>query len=213
MRKGADQIFAQWATDRSPGCAVAVVRKGRIVYKNAFGMADLEHAIPITPSTVFDIASMAKRFTAACVGLLEQRKALSLSDPIQDYVPGLASYEARVTVRHLLDHTSGLPDYYSLVWFAGRQTYQGLGEAEIMKLLSKWRQLNFVPGEQYSYSNTGYFLLGLIVKVVSGQSLKDFATENLFRPLGMKSSSFRHDFRLPVRNRAADIPPHRRATF
>lgn len=202
-----DKIFAEWDKPDSPGCAVAVIKDGKIVYKRGYGMADLERNVPISPTTVFDVGSVSKQFTAACILKLAGQGKLSLDDDIRKYLPELPQYEKPVTIRQLVHHTSGLRDYLTLMSMAGMRLENRYAEEEIYELIARQKALNFSPGDEHLYSNTGYFLLAMIVKRVSGQSLRQFADEQIFRPLGMKHSHFQDDFSIIVKNRAIGYGP------
>ena len=197
-----DRVFATWDKSDSPGCALGIVQNGKLVYQKGYGQANLEHDVPIRPSTVFYIASTSKQFTAASIALLAKQNKLSLDDDIRKYLPELPVYESPVTIRHLIHHTSGIPDYLELLGLAGQRLDDVHGEEEILELLSRQKSLSFKPGDQFLYSNSGYFLLAVIVKRVSGKSLAQFAEEQIFLPLGMTHSRF-HDSRTRlVKNRA-----------
>lgn len=187
---GLDEIFAEYDSTHSPGCAVAVIRKGEIIHERAYGMADLEHDVPMTPRAVVHIASVSKQFTAAAIALLEEQGKLSPDDDVRKYVPELPDYGHKIAIQHLVHHTSGLRDYQNLISLSGRSISEAMPEEAIVDLLARQKQLNFAPGTQHSYNNSGYFLLALIVKRVSGQSLAEFAAENIFQPLGMTHTGF-----------------------
>jgi CubicO group peptidase (beta-lactamase class C family) len=189
-----DDIFAKWNRADSPGCALGVYKDGHILYKRGYGMANLNDDIPITPSTVFHVASMSKQFTAASILLLVQQGKLSLNDDVHKYIPELPDFGEHITIRHLLHHTSGLRDQWALLDLAGWRIFQDLiTDDDIMSLVTRQRELDFKPGEQYMYSNTGFTLLAIIVKRVSGMSLREFTTKNIFEPLGMTNTHFRDD--------------------
>ncbi len=197
-----DRVFAAWDKPDSPGCALGIVRNGELVYQKGYGQANLEHDVPIRPSTVFYIASTSKQFTAASIALLAKQNKLSLDDDIRKHLPELPVYDGTVTIRYLIHHTSGIPDYLELLGLAGQRLDDVHSEEEILELLSRQRSLSFKPGDQFLYSNSGYFLLAVIVKRVSGKSLAQFAEEQIFQPLGMTHSRF-HDSRTRlVKNRA-----------
>jgi CubicO group peptidase (beta-lactamase class C family) len=189
-----DKIFAKWDTAKSPGCALSVMKDGHIVYKRGYGMADLDHDIPITPATVFHVASISKQFTAASILLLAQDGKLSLDDDVRKYIPELPDFGSRITIRHLLHHTSGLRDQWELLGLAGwRYSLDLITDDDVLELVSRQKDLNFKPGEKYVYCNTGFTLLAQIVKRVSGQSLREFTIARIFNPLDMKSTHFRDD--------------------
>jgi CubicO group peptidase (beta-lactamase class C family) len=198
-----DRIFAAYDRDDAPGCAVGVIEGGKLTYARGYGSAQLEHGVRITPSTTFYLASTAKQFTAYSVLLLERDGKLALDDDVRRYIPELAPFADPITIRQLLHHTSGLRDYFGLFALRGWQYDELLTPEELLTLVARQRTLNFVPGQHHLYSNTGYALLALVVQRVSGRSLRDFADERIFRPLGMSSTQFRDDHRRLVRRRAA----------
>ncbi len=189
-----DKVFAQWNKPDSPGCALGVYQNGQIVYKHGYGMANLNDDIPIMPATVFHVASMSKQFTAASILLLAQQGKLSLDDDVHKYIPELPDFGERITLRHLLHHTSGLRDQWSLLGLAGWRYSQDLiTDDDVMSVVTRQKALNFKPGEKYMYSNTGFTLLAIVVKRVSGMSLREYTTKNIFEPLGMTHTHFRDD--------------------
>ena len=177
-----DPLFATWNRPDSPGCGVGVSRNGAVIYEHGYGMASLERHTPITTSTVFPLASITKPFTAMSVLLAAERGVLSFDDDVSKYIPDWADREHRVTIRHLLTHTSGLRDAYVLQGWA---TKKGNTNDAILKILSRQRGLNFTPGTEYQYNNGGYLLLGKILERASGHTLGAFAEANIFKPLGM----------------------------
>lgn len=198
-----DKIFEKWNRIDSPGCAISVMRAGGIVYKHAYGMADLDHNVTLTPSTVFHVASMSKQFTAASIVLLAQQGKLALDDDVHKYIPELADFGAPITIRHLIHHTSGLRDQWELLGMAGwRYSLDLITDDDVMSVISRQRELNFKPGEKHVYCNTGYTLMALIVKRVSGMSFREFTTKNIFEPLGMKNTHFRDDHAEIIKNNA-----------
>jgi len=202
LKAEVDGVFAAWDKPDSPGCALSIMHDGKLVYRKGYGQANLEHNIPITPSTVFYIASTSKQFTAASIALLARQNKLVLDDDIRKHLPELRVYDWPITIRHLIHHTSGIPDYLELLGLAGQRLDDIHVEEEILELLSRQKSLSFKPGDQFLYSNSGYFLLGVIVKRVTGKSLAQFAAEHIFNPLGMTQSRF-HDSRTRlVKNRA-----------
>lgn len=200
--KKVDAFLSQWDKNDMPGGAVGVVKDGKLIYKRGFGMANLEYDVPNTPSTRFNLASVSKPFTAFSIALLAQQGKLSLDDDIRKYVPEIPEYDETITIRHLVHHTSGLREYQALVLFAGLGTDNAYSPKTILNMLARQKNINFKPGSKYQYSNSGYFLLGLIVERVSGKSLRAFADENIFKPLGMKNTQlFDNRFEV-VKNRA-----------
>jgi len=202
-----DELFAKWNKPDSPGGVVAVIQNGTIVYSHGYGMANLEYGVRNTSSTVFHMASVSKQFTACAIYLLAQDGKLSIDDDIRHYVPELHDFGHTITIRHLLHHTSGLRDQWNLLALAGWRLEDVITEQDILDLI--WRQtaLNFTPGDQYLYSNTGYTLLGLIVKRVSGMPLSQFARERIFQPLGMTHTHFQDDYGTVVKDRAYSYRP------
>jgi len=208
LNNSVDKLFADWDKPDSPGCAIAIVQEGEVIYKRGYGMADLEHDIVISPKSIFDIGSTSKQFTAMCIALLVNQGNLSLEDRIQDYIPEMVKYEHPITIRHLLHHTSGIRDYISLMDLAGMRFENDYPLEELIGLLSRQKELNYVPGEEFLYSNSGYLLLAEIVKRISGNTLREFSDENIFTPLGMKNTHFHDDFSEIVKNRAIGYSPN-----
>jgi CubicO group peptidase (beta-lactamase class C family) len=203
-----DALFQKMDTAISPGCALSVIRDHRIIYERGYGMADLDHNIPITPATVFHVASMSKQFTATSILLLAQEGKLSLDDPVRKYVPELPDFGTPVTIRELLHHTSGLRDQWDLLDLSGwRDSHDLITDGDVLYVVSHQRALNFPPNTRFLYSNTGYTLLAQIVARVSGQSFRRFTTARIFTPLGMRSTHFRDDFDEIVKNMAYGYEP------
>ncbi len=202
-----DKLFSKWNRPDSPGCALGIIKDGKLIYKRGYGSANLEYGIPITSKTVFRIGSVSKQFTAFCIALLLWRKDISLDDDVREYIPELPRFEKPIKVKHLIHHTSGLPDYLELMELTGMSHEVNYSPEDVIDVLSRLRRLNFTPGEKYSYSNTNYFLLGIIVERVTGKSLSRFAEENIFKPLGMENTHFHDDHTLIVKNRAVGYAP------
>ena len=197
-----DKLFAQWDKPDSPGCALGIVKDGRLIYKRGYGMANLDHNVPITTTTVMDIMSMDKQFTAMSILLLSKRGKLSLDDEIHKYLPELPQYQRPITIRHLIHHTSGIRDFVHLTALAGVRGNVEETEDNVLGWITRQKELNFKPGEEYLYSNSEYILLDLIVKRVSGKAMREFAEENIFKPLGMNNTRMQTDRTLVVKNRA-----------
>lgn len=203
-----DAIFAEMDKPDSPGCAVSAMRQGAIVYKRGYGMANLEYGVPITPASVFHVASVSKQFTAFAIALLAAEGKLSLDDEIHQYVPEVPDHGAPITIRHLLHHTSGLRDQWALLSMAGwRWEADVVTQKDVLEIIALQEALNFAPGDEYLYSNTGYTLLAVIVERISGQSLREFTTERIFEPLGMTATHFHDDHEMIVLNRAYAYEP------
>jgi CubicO group peptidase (beta-lactamase class C family) len=201
--KKVDAFLSQWDKNDMPGCAVGVVKDGRLVYKRGFGMANLDYDVPNMPSsTRFNLASASKPFTAFSIALLAQGGKLSLDDDIRKYLPEMQKYDETVTIRHLLHHTSGIREYQALILFGGRGADNAYSPKAILNMLARQKNISFKPGSKYQYSNSNYQLLGTIVERVSGKSLRAFAEENIFKPLGMKNTLFFDNRFEVVKNRA-----------
>ena len=203
-----DKLFASWDKTTSPGATLAVIRDGRIIYKRGYGMAKIEDGIVMTPDKIFDIGSCSKQFTATCIVMLVRDGKISLDDNVRKYLPELPDYGTPITVRHLLHHTSGLRDYNALLELAG---FRGDSDCptveEALKVICLQKKLNYAPGAEYSYTNTGFFLLSQIVERVSGKSLNAFAQERIFKPLGMEHTLFQDDHTQVIPNRATGYDP------
>ncbi len=203
-----DKLFAAWDTTTTPGLALAVIRDGAIIYKRGYGMARIEDGIINTPSKIFDIGSVSKQFTAACVALLVKEGKINVDDDVRKYLPEMRSYEKLITVRHLLHHTSGLRDYNALLEFAGFRPESDCPTVEESReIIFRQKRLNHRPGEAFSYTNSGYFLLGQIVERVSGKSLNAFAQERIFKTLGMSRTLYQEDHTQIISNRAVGYDP------
>jgi CubicO group peptidase (beta-lactamase class C family) len=197
-----DKLFAQWDSMDTPGASLAIIQDGQIIYSRGYGMANLEHDVPITSKTVFRIGSTSKQFTAACIAILSIQGKLSLDDDIRKFLPEIPAYDKPITVRHLVHHTSGIRDYLTLALLSGKTDDDFYTPEDTVVMIARQKGLNFFPGDEYLYSNSGYFLLGVIVSRVSGKSLNDFAQEHIFKPLGMKHTHYHDDYTKIVKNRA-----------
>ncbi len=207
LNERVDAIFSRWDRPDSPGVALAVIWDGETIYSRGYGMADLERGAPLSSRSVFDIASTTKQFTAMAILLLAREGKMSLDADIHTFFPELRNYGRPITIRHLAHHTSGLRDYCDLMDMAGMSWEYDYYDEEVLALLFRQRALNFSPGEQQLYSNSGYLLLGEIVRRVSGQSLGAFAQERILAPLGMMSSRFYDDYTAVIPNRAIGYAP------
>jgi CubicO group peptidase (beta-lactamase class C family) len=198
-----DKVFERWNRSDTPGCVVGVAVDGKPVLVRAYGMANLEYGIRLRPDTVFESGSVAKQFTAAAVALLCQDGKLSLDDPVRKFIPELPDFGTPILIRHCLNHTSGLRSQWTLMSLAGRPTGLVVHTVEeILELVGRMKELNFKPGEEFLYCNTGYTLLGVVVARVSGKSLDAFCQERMFKPLGMTRTQWRDDFTEIVADRA-----------
>jgi CubicO group peptidase (beta-lactamase class C family) len=197
-----DKLFEPWDSTISPGASMAIIHNGEIIYERGYGMANLEQNVPNTLETVFRIGSTSKQFTAACVAILSLQGKLSLDDDIRKFLPELLVYERPITVRHLIHHTSGIRDYLGLAYLSGKSGDDFYTPEETVAMIARQRGLNFTPGDEHLYSNSGYFLLGVIVSRISGKSLNEFAQEHIFEPLGMKHTHYHDDYTKIVKKRA-----------
>ena len=198
-----DGIFAPWNSVNSPGCAVGVSKDGLTIFSRGYGMADLEHDIPNGAETVFEGGSLSKQFTAAAIMLLVIDGKLALDDDVRDYVPEVPDYSAKITLRHMMTHTSGLRDWGSVAQISGwGREERSHDHSDVIDIVSRQSALNFEPGHEYSYSNTGYNLLAIIVGRVSGISFADFSMKRIFEPLGMEHTQWRDDYRRIVKGRS-----------
>lgn len=200
-----DAIFADLTKPGSPGCALGIYRDGKIIYTKGYGLANVEDYVPITTRTVFDVGSISKQFTAASILLLEKQRKLRLDDDVRKYIPELPDYShegQKITILHLLNHTSGLRDYVSLFLLAGIHYDNVTTDEDALAIILRQKGLNFSPGSDWKYTGSGYLLLGLIVQRVTGKTLKGFAEQNIFQPLGMTHTQYRNDHTSLIANRA-----------
>ena len=205
--RAVDELFADLSKPGSPGCALAAARDGKILYENGFGLANIEENVAITPQTVFDIGSTSKQFTAASILLLERHGKLSVQDDIRKYIPEIPDYGHKITILNLLNHTSGIRDYLTLFQLAGVNIDGVTTDDDALAVIARQKALNFEPGSDWLYSNSGFFLLSVIVKRVSGKTLREFAAENIFAPLQMNQTVYRDEHTQLVANRALAYDP------
>ncbi|MGM0668407.1 MAG: serine hydrolase domain-containing protein [Gemmatimonadota bacterium] len=209
-----DSIFAAFDNTRTPGCVVGVSQSGNPVLLRAYGMAELEHGVPNTPETVFEPGSVSKQFTATATILLALDGRIDLEDDIRTYLPELPDYGEVVTIRHLLNHTSGLRDWGAVAGVEGwPRTRRAHTHTHVLDIASRQLSLNYPPGKYYSYTNTGYNLQAILVERVSGMSFARFSEERIFRPLGMTSTQWRDDFTRIVKDRAVAYSPNPDGTW
>lgn len=200
--KKIDNLFKYWDTNTSPGFAIGVVRNDSLIFSKGYGMANLEYNIPIKAETIFHMASVSKQFTAFSIVLLARQGKLNLDDDIRKYLPWFPDLKVKITIRNLLNHTSGIRDQWQLLAMAGTRLDDVITQDQIVKILSKQQALNFQPGEEYSYSNSGFTMLAEIVRAVSGKSLRKFTDSVIFKPLGMNNTHFHDDYTEIVPNRS-----------
>jgi CubicO group peptidase (beta-lactamase class C family) len=198
----ADAVFAQLDRPDSPGCALGVYQGGQVVYARGYGMADLEHDAPITPGSVFYAGSVSKQFTAMAVALAIRQGRLGADDDVRKYVPELPDYGRPITIQHLLHHTSGLRDVNTLMVLAGRRDEDAFDNEAVLRIVARQKALNFMPGDEYLYSNSGYAMLALAVERATGTPFAEYAAANIFGPLGMTVSHFHTDLSALVPGRA-----------
>ncbi|MBV1888326.1 MAG: beta-lactamase family protein [Urechidicola sp.] len=196
-----DELFTPWDQAQSPGAAVAVVKDGKIVYKKGYGLANLEYDIPVTSSSIFHIASVSKQFTVFSILLLEKQGKLSLDDDIRKYIPEVPDFGKTITLRHLASHTSGLRDQWNLLSMAGWRMDDVITKEHVLKLVAKQTELNFDPGEEYLYCNTGFTLLAEVVSRITDKTFAEFTKTNIFDPLNMNNTLFYDDHQKVVKNR------------
>ena len=214
LKDRVDLIFKKWDKIDSPGCALAVIQNGSIVYERGYGMADLSHGIPNTPSTLFNHGSDSKQFTTFAILLLEEEGKLTLEDDIRLYIPEVPDLGNKITIQHLIHHTSGLRDYLGLMVFGGWNLLEDfINKPQTFSLLSRQKALNFDPGDQFMYCNTGYMLLAEIVARISGKTFPEFAQERIFAPLGMTNSQFCDDHKKIIKNLAYSYGPGAKGGF
>ena len=201
-----DSLFNRYTTT-TPGCAVAIVKNQKIVFKKGYGMANLEYNVPITSSSIFHIASESKQYVAFCMLLLEQQGKLSIDDDIRKYLDYVPDFGKKITIRHLIHHTSGLRDQWQLLANAGWQLDDVITQEHIIKLVSKQKGLNFDPGDEHLYCNTGFTLMAEIVKKASGLTLREYTDKYIFKPLEMNNTHFHDNYREIVPNRTYSYSP------
>ncbi len=206
-RTRVDAVFSRWDRTDSPGCSLGISQDGRPVYARGFGMSDMQHALAITPGSIFHVASISKEFAAYAVALLAADGRLTLDDDIRRYVPEVPDHGPRITIRNLIHHTSGLRDQWQLLGYAGWRDDDLITEGDVLAIVARQRGVNFKPGDEWLYSNTGYTLLAVIVKRVSGQSLREFAQARIFAPLGMRDTHFHDDHTMIVPGRTSAYQP------
>lgn len=206
-----DELFAEWDTVDSPGAVVGIFRGGRIIYARGYGVANLDYGIPLMPQSVLRIGSISKQFVAMCIAILAEQEELSFDDDIRTYLPEMPDYGEPITIRHLLHHTSGIREYLTLVELIGKPegSVFGYTTRELLDLLARQLELNFRPGDRFSYTNSGYFLLAEIVTRVSGMAASAFAHEHIFDPLGMKNTRFYDDPDAIIPNLSMGYSPKR----
>ena len=202
MEQKIDALFENWQQGLCPGGQVLVVQKGQVIFEKCYGYANLETQSPITPDTIFHVASLTKPFTAMCIMLLQERGLLNVQDDVRKYIPDLIGFSEPLTLKQMLNMVSGLRGYYEMLYLQGRCQEDHYAQAEIRRMVGRQTKLNFQPGSKFTYTNANYMLLATIVERLSGQTLNEFATENIFKPLGMEKSFIRDDPHRVIPNKA-----------
>jgi len=200
-----DAIFAEYQKPNSPCCALAILKDGKIIYQRGYGISNLEYNIPISPTSIFHIASISKQFTAAAIIRLSLEGKLSLNDDIRKYIPEVPDFGHSITFNNIIHHTSGIRDQWVLQWLAGWRRDDVITEKDILDMLSRQRTLNFSPGDEYSYCNTGFTLAALAVKRITGVSLRQYTDSVFFKPLKMANTHFHSDH--------SEITPNRTSAY
>jgi CubicO group peptidase (beta-lactamase class C family) len=208
-----DRIFAAYDKAGSPGCALGVIRNGNFIYRRGYGMGSLELGVPLSPESVFYMGSVSKEFTAASIVLAAEQGFLSIDDNVRKYIPELPDYGHPITLRQMLHHTSGLRDFLTLLDLSGRHEADLHSKEEFIDLIARQKNLNNIPGDEYIYSNTNYFLLGEVVNRATKKSLNEFATDNIFKPLGMSHTRFYDDHTFVLPGRVAAYQPGSNGSF
>lgn len=203
QQEAVDKIFSEWDKADTPGCALGIFKDGKIIYARGYGMANLEYDLPNNSQSVYRIGSTSKQFTAASIILLAEKGKLSLDDTLDKFFPEFPDYAKQITVRHLLNHTSGIRDYLTISYLKGLGDDDYYTDKDVMRWLVNQTELNFTPGEEFVYSNSGYWLLGQIVNQVAEMSMADFAMQEIFKPLAMNHTHFHNDHTQIVKNRAS----------
>lgn len=205
-----EPLFSRWDRPDTPGCVVGVLRDGVMIQARSYGSANLDHGLPLTPDSVFNTASLSKQFTASCILLLAGQEALSLEDDIRKYIPEFPDFGQTITIRQLANHTAGVRDYLLLMGLAGIDTdTHYFNNQTAMQVICRQDGLDFSPGSEFVYSNSGYILLAEVVRRVSGKSLGQFAREQIFLPLGMEQTFFEEDHTCVIPKRVTSYRPGR----
>ena len=201
-----DAVFARYTPD-GPGCAAGVYQNGKIAFAKGYGLANIEYGVPLTPRTPVTTGSVTKQFTAAAIALLVEQGRISLDDDVRKYIPELADYGKKITIRHLVHRTSGLRDWWALVSAAGMRSDDAYAANDVLAFAARQKGLNFEPGAEYNYSNTGYILMAIVVQRASGKTLRQFAAGEIFTPLAMSVTHYRDDHNEPLKGRAFAYSP------
>lgn len=183
LGKSIDELFIDWNSPNHPGGAVGVVKEGRFLYSKAYGLASLEYLVPNTPGTRFNIASVSKQFTAMGIVKLHLESKLSVDDDVRLHIPELPDFGHTVTLRHMLHHTSGLRSLHAMLSLAGWRGDDSRTNEDLMRFMRDQKDLNFIPGDEYMYSNTGYILMAVLIERITGEDFRDWMEKEIFFPL------------------------------
>ncbi|OJJ14869.1 hypothetical protein BKI52_40650 [marine bacterium AO1-C] len=208
-----DKYFEKTTSNTSPGSAIVVVKDGKVVLNKGYGLANLAHKTPITPHTVFDIASVSKQFAAFAISMLVEQKKIALNDDVRKYIPELANFGHTITINHLVHHTSGIRDWTSTLPLSGVQFDDVISFDQILRMAYNQKALNFVPGSEYSYTNTGYNLLVEVIQRVTKQPFRQWTDQNIFKPLGMTHTHFSDDYQEVIANKALSYKRHKSGKY
>ena len=212
LEEKVDEICNAWKGE-GPGGVIGIVKDGKLVFSKAYGMASLEYKVPNTTQTIFNIASVSKQFTAYSMVLLEQQGKLKLDDDIRTYLPEIPDFGTPITIRHLLNHISGLRNFQNLLGIAGWRQGDSMTNEDLLRFMSQQKELNFPVGSEYLYCNSGFVLVTFIVERVTGMSFQDWTKEHIFLPLGMNNTSFREDMEAVHLNSATSYARNDDGTF
>jgi CubicO group peptidase (beta-lactamase class C family) len=202
IQQKVNEIFSKLISADTPGAAIAIVKENKLVFKSGYGSANLEYNVPINPSTIFCAGSVSKQFTGMAVAMLVIQGKLSLDDDIRTFLPQVPDFGYKVTIKHLLLHSSGIPDYFGLLAISGVRMDDVVSNQDVLKMVTRLRKLNFKPGTQQMYSNTGYVLAAEIVAKVAGQPFTSWTQNNIFKPLGMNHTCFIEHYQNVLKSRA-----------
>ena len=188
VEKDIDQLFIDWNRPNHPGGAVGVVQDGKLVFLKSYGLASLEYLVPNATGTRFNIASVSKQFTAMGIVRLHLQGKLSVEDDVRKHIPELPDFGQTVTIRHMLHHTSGMRSLHSMLALAGWRGNDARTNEDLMRFMLDQRDLNFVPGDEYMYCNTGYILMAILIEKISGEKFSTWMKKEIFSPLGLNDT-------------------------
>jgi len=197
-----DSLFVDWNKPNHPGGTVGIVENGKTVFSKAYGLASLDYLVPNSPSTIFNIASVSKQFTAMGIVILQQEGKLGFDDDIRKYLPELPDFGETITIRHMLHHTSGLRSLHAMLGLAGWRSDDARTNEDLNRFMMNQRDLNFKPGDEYMYCNTGYMLMVNIIEKITGEKFPKWMRESVFEPLGMINTYVEDNYSSVVSNNA-----------